>query len=102
MQDFQSGMSWFMFTCVHVTSVLILKCMRIDSCTVVCANQIVLKLRLAEPDLMCGLASLLMCCTVHLCGCAQTQSCLYTLQFVSVTILGAGRFSNHGLLRKNS
>ncbi len=82
-------MSWFMFTCVHITSVLILKSMPIVSCTIICANQIVLNLGLAEPDVLCLLASLRMCCTVH---------CAAVLKRSQASMLCVLYLTNHKLL----
>ena len=68
MQHSQSGVSWFMFTCVHITSIVILESISIVSCIVVCAFQIVLNLGLAKPDVLYLLASLCMlhCATMQL------------------------------------
>ena len=64
MQHSQSGVSLFTLTCVHITSVFVLNSMPIVGCTIICANQIVLYLALAEPDVLCLFASLCMCCTL--------------------------------------
>lgn len=102
MQHAQSGVSGFVLACVCNMSSSILMSISISISAVIyvltSAYEMVLKLQFAEPDVLCLLESLLMCCTVHPCSCAQTRLGLYALQSVCDIALGAGSFGNHGLL----